>query len=232
MNNIIQKLMSDKLLNDSFGFRKDGLNFLLKRYNKKIIDFVKETYSKSDKKIKQIQISKILNKKKDAPKYFTEIDLARDLAKWLNQYRVNGDDVISPSFFIGNSARINVVGALYSNGQVDLYKKKDIKKVLTHSRYADCVAVISKSQPLHGAVKIFRPKKNVYAGADNRLGFSQDKKTKIIYFGYIEPKSNGRYDILDKSISTGKTMGILAENIELLWSSRLSTSFFPSFWEY
>ena len=116
--------MTKKLLNDSFGFRKDGLDFLLKRYNKKIVDFVKETYSQSEKKIKQIQVSKILNKKKDAPKYFTEIDLSRDLAKWLNQYRINGDDVITPNFFLGNSARINVSGALYSNGHVDLYKKK------------------------------------------------------------------------------------------------------------
>jgi len=124
MNNIIQKLMTKKLLNDSFGFRKDGLDFLLKRYNKKIINFVNETYSQSDKKIKQIQISKILNKKKNAPKYYTEIDLARDIAKWLNQYRINGDDVITPTYFLGNSARIDVIGALYSNGQVDLYKKK------------------------------------------------------------------------------------------------------------
>ena len=45
--------------------------------------------------------------------------------------------------------------------------------------------------------------------------FILDKKSKIIWFGYLEPQSNGRYNILDKSYSTGKTIGKLAENIKL-----------------
>tara|TARA_X000001388_G_scaffold71026_1_gene60563 strand:- start:479 stop:1222 length:744 start_codon:yes stop_codon:yes gene_type:complete len=228
----IERIMTKKLLDDRFGFRKDGLEFLLKKYDKKIVDFVEEIYSKSEVKIKQIQISKLLNKKKNAPKYYTEIDLANDLAHWFNQFRVNGDDVIAPTFFLGNSANIDVVGALYNNGQIDLYKKKDIKKVLIHPRYSDCVGVICKSPPVNGMIKVFKPRKSVYANADNRLGFAQDKKSKIIYLGFIEPKSNGRYDITDKSTTTGKTCSTLAENIELLWSSRLETGFFPSYWEY
>jgi hypothetical protein len=39
------------------------------------------------------------------------------------------------------------------------------------------------------------------------------------------------YDILDKSYSTGKTIGKLAEGIELSWSSRIKSAYYPTIYE-
>ena len=65
-----------------------------------------------------------------------------------------------------------------------------------------------------------------------------DKKSKIIWYGYIDPQSNGTYDILDKSYSTGKTIGKLAEgielssveNISLSWSAEIKAEYYPTFY--
>ena len=81
-------------------------------------------------------------------------------------------------------------------------------------------------------IRLFNPRKFVDYSADNKFSVAQDKKTKIIWVGFIEPKSNGRYDILDKSSSTGKTIQTLADNIDLTWSSKIEYSSFPQFWDY
>ena len=72
------------------------------------------------------------------------------------------------------------------------------------------------------------PTKNIDLQADNRFGVCQDAKSKIVWFGYIEPQSNGRYSILDKSYSTGKTIGKLAENIKLSWSAQVKAAYYPT----
>jgi hypothetical protein len=66
----------------------------------------------------------------------------------------------------------------------------------------------------------------------NRWCLSQEKKSKIIWVGYVEPLSNGNYDILDKSAATGKTIGKLAENVQLAWATQIIQASFPSYWDY
>ena len=57
-----------------------------------------------------------------------------------------------------------------------------------------------------------------------------DKNSKIIWCGYIEPQSNGKYNILDKSYSTGKTYGASVENISLSWSVEIKAEYYPTFY--
>ena len=59
--------------------------------------------------------------------------------------------------------------------------------------------------------------------AENSLCIAQDKKTKIIYFGYIEPIANSKYNILDISASTGNVVGTIIGNVSLSWSSKQET---------
>ena len=64
-NSFIEKFMKrNDFLPKEFGFRKYALDLILKKYNKKIIDFVRDTYSQKEQKNKLAQISKILNPKK------------------------------------------------------------------------------------------------------------------------------------------------------------------------
>tara|TARA_R110000787_G_scaffold129162_1_gene240945 strand:- start:341 stop:1081 length:741 start_codon:yes stop_codon:yes gene_type:complete len=246
MNTIIKPIHSDKdykdilmerkakmsLVEKDFGFRNVGLEFLLKRYNVKLSDFIKDTYSKKETKNKTVQISKLINKPKDAPKYFTVLDFANDLAHWFNKKRVNGDQVIAPSYFIGNLAKIQIVGAIYTNSQIGMFLKKEVKTARVHPRYADCVGIISKIPCYNGQIQLFRQRNEVYTGADGRWGVCQDKKSKIVWHGFIEPNSNGKYDVVDKSFATGKTISVLASNIDLKWSSRTELAYYPTYWEY
>ena len=64
--------------------------------------------------------------------------------------------------------------------------------------------------------------------ANNRTVICQDKKTKVHWFGFLEPKSNGKFDVVDKSQSTGKTIGKLAENIQLSWCAEVKAAYYPT----
>ena len=222
-------MIKKELAPKTFTFRRPALEVLLKKNNKKISDFIKDTYLPKEQKNKFAQISKILNPKKNAPKYYTENDLAFDLSHWFNSF-ANGDILVSPEYFVGNNVQISVIGSLYGNGQVGLHKAKEINKVNIHPIYGNCQAVVSQIGSSRGFMRLFLPSKNVDRLADNRFGFAQDKKSKIIWFGFIEPQSNGKYNILDKSYSTGKTYGILAENINLSWSAELKAEYYPTFY--
>ena len=94
-SNYIESYMTkNNLLPKEFRFRRSALDLLLKESNKKVSDFIKDTYSDKEQKNKFAQISKILNPKKNAPKYFTENDLANDLAHWFNTF-IDLDEVVS-----------------------------------------------------------------------------------------------------------------------------------------
>jgi hypothetical protein len=79
-------------------------------------------------------------------------------------------------------------------------------------------------------MRLFVPSKSISHAANNRFGFAQDKNSKIIWCGYIEPQSNGKFNILDKSYSTGKTYGASVENISLSWSVEIKAEYYPTFY--
>jgi len=213
-------------------FRKEGLEFLKKKYNKTTDDFIKATYLKKDQANMRVKISRLINKPKNSPHYFGALELAEQLAKYFNQFIQNGDPYLGVNFFIGQSAKISIVGSLYGNGQIGLYKKNEIKKTPVSIRFGGCVGIISRIASSNGLIRMYKPRNMIYTGADNRFGVVQCKKSKIVYFGFIEPKSNGKYDILDKSYSTGKTIGKLAEDIDLSWSSRIEGTLYASYYDY
>ena len=153
---------------------------MLKKNSKKISDFIKDTYLPKEQKNKFAQISKILNPKKDAPKYYTENDLAFDLSHWFNSFS-NGDVLVSPEYFVGNNVEIPVVGSLYGNGQVGLHKGKEITKINIHPKYANCHAIESQIGSSRGYMRLFVPSKSISHAANNRFGFAQDKKSKIAF---------------------------------------------------
>ena len=215
------------LLPKEFRFRKTSLDLLLKETNKKVSDFIKDTYSPKEQKNKFAQISKILNPKKNAPKYFTENDLANDLAHWFNTI-LNLDEVVSANYFIGDNVQIECIGELFGNGQIGIHKIKDRHKINIHPKYASFQAIECLIDSKRGLMMLFKPSKIIDRNANNRTVICQDKKTKIIWFGFLEPQSNGRYNILDKSQSTGKTIGKLAENIQLSWCAEVKAAYYPT----
>ena len=222
-------MIKKDLILKNFTFRRSALDNLLKKNSKKISDFIKDTYLPKEQKNKFAQISKIINPKKNAPKYFTENDLAFDLSHWFNSFS-NGDVLVSPEYFVGDTTEIPVMGSLYGNGQVGLHKGKDITKIKIHPKYANCHAIESQIASSRGYMRLFVPTKGVSHAANNRFGFAQDRISKIIWCGYIEPQSNGKFNILDKSYSTGKTYGIQVENISLSWSAEIKAEYYPTFY--
>ena len=139
------------------GFRKEGLEFLKKRYKKTTDEFIKATYPKKEQANMRVKISRLINKPVNAPGYFDAMELANDLSKFFNQF----------------------------------------------------------------------------TGADARYGICQDKQSKVIHLGYLQPNSNGRYDIQDRSWSTGKVnLPNIATDITPSWTSRIETELYPSYWDY
>jgi len=227
-NSFIERYMKkNDLLPKDFRFRKTSLDLLLKETNKKISDFIRDTYLPKEQKNKFAQISKILNPKKNAPKYFTENDLANDLAHWFNTI-LNLDEVVSANYFIGDNVQIECIGELFGNGQIGIHKIKDRHKIDIHPKYASFQAIECLIDSKIGLMMLFKPSKNIDRNANNRTVICQDKKTKIIWFGFLDPQSNGRYNILDKSQSTGKTIGKLAENIQLSWCAEVKAAYYPT----
>ena len=227
-NSFIERYMKrNDLLPKDFRFRKTSLDLLLKETNKKISDFIRDTYLPKEQKNKFAQISKILNPKKNAPKYFTENDLANDLAHWFNTI-LNLDEVVSANYFIGDNVQIECIGELFGNGQIGIHKIKDRHKIDIHPKYASFQAIECLIDSKIGLMMLFKPSKIIDRNANNRTVICQDKKTKIIWFGFLEPQSNGRYNILDKSQSTGKTIGKLAENIQLSWCAEVKAAYYPT----
>ena len=201
-------------------FSNDKLDLLLKKNNKKISDFIKQTYPSKEQKNKFAQISKLTNKPKDAPKYYTENNLSGDLANWFNKMKDDKDLLIEPTFFLEQQSQIKVIGAQFNDARIELFKTGVFKKILVNFKYSDCIAIINKTRFSNGTIKIFKSIKQSNDIAENSLCIAQDKKTKIIYFGYIEPIANSKYNILDISASTGNVVGTIIGNVSLSWSSK------------
>ena len=227
-SNYIESYMTkNNLLPKEFRFRRSALELLLKESNKKISDFIKDTYSPREQKNKLAQISKILNPKKNAPHYYTVNHLSYDLCTWVNNFSTT-DVIISPEFFMGENMQINVVGSLYGSGQIILNKGKDLYKINVHPKYSTYSAIECQVDAKRGLMMLYQQTKNVDRLANNKTVICQDKKTKVIWYGYLDPISNGKFNILDKSASTGKTIGKLAENISLSWSAEIKAAYYPT----
>jgi len=215
------------------GFRKQGLDFLKQKFKKTTDDFIKDTYPKKDYANMRVKISRLINKDPNSPHYFGALELARDLSKYFNKFRTNGDHYIAPVFFLGVSAYVDVIGQAFDDGRVALFAKKDIKKCAVPVRYTGCQAIITKTPSSNGLIRVFKARNNIYTGADSRFGICQDKKTKTIYIGFLELNSNGRYDVVDRSWSTGKkNLPNIASDIAPSWTSRIETELYPSYWDY
>ena len=215
------------------GFRKEGLEFLKKRYKKTTDEFIKATYPKKEQANMRVKISRLINKPVNAPGYFDAMELANDLSKFFNQFRNNGDQFISSNYFLGMAAYIDVIGQAFDDGRVALLPKKEIKKCAVPVRYTGCNGIITKTPSSNGLIRIFKPRNNIYTGADARYGICQDKQSKVIHLGYLQPNSNGRYDIQDRSWSTGKVnLPNIATDITPSWTSRIETELYPSYWDY
>ena len=220
-------MTKNNLLPKEFRFRRPALELLLKNSNKKISDFIKDTYSPKEQKNKFAQISKILNPKKNAPHYYTVNHFSYDLCTWVNNFSTT-DVIISPEFFMGENSQINVIGSLYGSGQIILNKGKDLYKINVHPKYSTYSAIECHVDSKRGLMMLYQPNKNVDRLANNKTVICQDKKTKVIWYGYLDPISNGKFNILDKSTSTGKTIGKLAENISLSWSAEIKAAYYPN----
>ena len=158
---------------------------------------------------------------------YQENDLANDLAHWFNTF-LDLDEVVSANYFVGDTVQIECIGQLYGNGQIGTHKVKDRHKIHIHPKYASFQAIECLTESKRGLMMLFKPSKNIDRNANNRSVICQDKKTKVIWFGFLEPQSNGRYNILDKSQSTGKTIGKLAENIQISWCAEVKAAYYPT----
>ena len=95
-------------------------------------------------------------------------------------------------------------------------------------KYSTYSAIECQVDAKRGLMMLYQPTKNVDRLANNKTVICQDKKTKVIWYGYLDPISNGKFNILDKSASTGKTIGKLAENISLSWSAEIKAAYYPT----
>lgn len=216
-------------MNDSI-FQNYLLEELFKKYNTKknpcnITTFIKAKYGKKQNIISnmKVKVSRLLHKKPNAAHNFGLLELSNDLADYFNTLRVNGDPYLTMTYFLGKNVWIDCIGATTSLGTIRKLDK--IKwQYKCDSKWKNHFAVWSN---LYGNGEVRLVKKQDWYIHNNSLGISilEEKKTKRLYQGWVEPKDNGRFDVIDRSVLTGHKIGDIVKDIELNWSGTIDGVF-------
>ena len=214
-------------------FQKEKLEDLKQKYKVTMDEIIQETKPKNEFKNWKVKISKAINRKESDPTNFGQLELSTYLVNYFNMKATeNGDESLPHTYFLGKQAAIECCGELLEDGQVRMYKNKDeLYKIKVEPQWKNCKAVYVRSGIFGGGVRFVNPKplqKNmVDASANNKLGIVRQKKTNILYWGYIKPLPSGKYTIQDFSFISGKKLVDIASNIDISAATKTLNNYFP-----
>ncbi len=201
-------------------FQKDILEELFKKYNSKntpcnITTFIKDKYGTKPNVIAnmKVKVSRLINKKPDAAHNFGMLELSNDLATYFNGLRTNGDPYLSMTHFLGKTTWIRCIGAATTNGTIRRFPGKDWL-FKTDAKYKNHVCIWHS---LYNNAEVRFLKKSDWYTHNTKLGVCviEEKKSKKLYQGWLQAKDNGRFDVIDKSVLTGKDVGEIAKDVDM-----------------
>ena len=210
-------------------FQKDKLDEQLILHKVSRDQLLRETLGKKIKEFNnwKVKWSRLINKKSTDPHNFGLLELSELLAEYFNKKRHNGMPILSSTHFITRTSTIDVIGAFMQNGQVRLSNKKNYWKLKVGEPWVNHLGIIVKQGYLQGTVRCIRLLDQIRTDADYTLSVVRQKKTKILYWGWLMPQSNGKYNIEDRSVINDKKISDVVTNIDIDGSSKIESIAYP-----
>lgn len=210
-------------------FQKDKLEEQLTIHKVSRDQVLRETLGKKIKEFNnwKVKWSRLVNKKHTDPHNFGLLELSELLAEYFNKKRHNGLPVLSSTHFITKTCIIDVCGAFMQNGQVRSFNKKDYWKLKVIEHWGYHKGIIVKQGYMQGSVRFIKKLDQIRTNADYTLSVVRQKKTKILYWGWLIPQSNGKYNIEDRSVINDKKISDVVTNIDIDGSSKIESIAYP-----
>ena len=218
----------DKSNMDSI-FQKDKLEEQLTLHKVSRDQILRETLGKKVKDFNnwKVKWSRLINKKQEDPHNFGLLELSELFAEYFNKKRYNGLPHLSSTHFITRSCIIKVIGDFMQNGQIRERKLKEIWPLKVTDFWVNHVAIMIRQGFLQGAVRFIKPLSKVRSSSDYTLSVVRQKKTKIIYWGWLMPQANGKYTVEERSLISDKKLGDIVTNIEIDGSAKIEGIVYP-----
>ena len=210
-------------------FQKDKLDEQLILHKVSRDQLLRETLGKKIKEFNnwKVKWSRLINKKSTDPHNFGLLELSELLTEYFNKKRHNGMPILSSTHFITRTSMIDVIGAFMQNGQVRLTNKKNYWKLKVNEQWFNHLGIIVKQGYLQGTVRCIKVLDQIRTDADYTLSVVRQKKTKILYWGWLMPQSNGKYNIEDRSVINDKKISDVITNIDIDSSSKIESIAYP-----
>ena len=210
-------------------FQRDKLEELKAKYNVTMDHIIHETKPKKEFKNWKVKISKVVNRKTDDPSNFGLLELSTFLANYFNiKATETGDPPLPSTYFLGKISTIECIGEFQDNGEIRLWKSKDEKwKIKVDGKWQGYKAIFIRGGILAGAIRIFKECHRVSSDANYSFSIAKQKKTNNLYYGYLKPQSNGKYNIEDFSTVSCKKVGDIVTNLQLSCSSKINANIMP-----
>ena len=210
-------------------FQKDKLDEQLILHKVSRDQLLRETLGKKIKEFNnwKVKWSRLINKKSTDPHNFGLLELSELLAEYFNKKRHNGMPILSSTHFITRTSIIDVIGAFMQNGQVRISNKKNYWKLKVSEQWVNHLGIIVKQGYLQGTVRCIKALDQIRTDADYTLSVVRQKKTKILYWGWLMPQSNGKYNIEDRSVINDKKISDVVTNIDIESSSKIEGIVYP-----
>ena len=207
-------------------FQKDKLDELLKIHGVSRDQILRETLGKNPKQFAnwKVKWSRLINKKEKDPGNFGLMELSNLLATYFNSRGKVDQKILSTTYFITRDAVIYGLGQLLANGQVLKHKKKS--KLRVYEKWAGYQFIEQKNAHNHH-VRYFKPLTMRQTDSMHNMSVILQKKTGILYVGYLKPLSNGNYNVEDRSRIDGDKIKDIATNIDVQAASKIEASSIP-----
>ena len=209
-------------------FNREELDRLKSLHNTTMDEIITDTYPKKEFRNWKTKISRLINKKGDDPSNFGYLELSEMLVNAFNKRSVLKEK-LSPTHFIGKKSLITCCGELEPDGTVRIFQDDNLWKIKVDAKYNTMSAVYIRHGAFAGFVRLFkRHDKFIEPNAEHRFSLVRQKKTNIVYWGFLKQLSTPRrYSIIDHSIVSGSKVADIATNIEIIASSPFVHHFKP-----
>lgn len=210
-------------------FNREELDRLKVLHGTTMDKIILDTYPKKEFRNWKTKISRLINKKGNDPSNYGFLELSEMLANAFNKRSVLKEK-LSPTHFIGKKSLIPCCGELEPDGTVRIFEDENVWKVKVDAKYDKLSAVYIRSGAFAGFIRLFkRHDKFIEPNAEHRFSLVRQKKTNIIYWGFLKPLATPRrYSVTDHSIVTGTKVADIATNIEIIASAPFIHHFKPA----
>tara|TARA_R100000742_G_C4260618_1_gene78426 strand:- start:86 stop:751 length:666 start_codon:yes stop_codon:yes gene_type:complete len=209
-------------------FQKDKLEELKAKYGVTMDQIIHETKPKKEFKNWKVKISKAVNRKESDPTNFGLLELSTFLANYFNiKATESGDPPLPSTYFLGKISTIECIGEFQDNGQIRLWNKNEKCKLKVDSKWLGHKAIYIRNGVLNGAVRIYKQCNNISSSANYSFAIAKQKKTNNLYYGYLKPQSNGKYNFEDFSLVSGKKVNDIVTNLDIVCSAKIVANILP-----